>query len=104
MVGGQGLPVKPGKAHGRLQSAPQESVFLGQLAFGNEDPFFLYQSEVMVPGRVLQIAQGEICLGVQLLFMIQLGGLMGGRTPPGGNPGRDDFTPEIAAFELVGAP
>ncbi len=35
--------------------------------------------------------------------MIELGGLMGGRAAPGSNPRGDDFAPEVAALELVGA-
>jgi len=36
--------------------------------------------------------------------MVDLGGFMGGRAAPGGNPRGDDFAPEGTALELVGAP
>jgi len=36
--------------------------------------------------------------------MIELGGLVGGRAAPGGNPRGDDFASEVAALKLVGAP
>ena len=62
------------------------------------------QSDVMIPGRVLEVAYGQIFLGVQFLFMVDLGGFVGGGAAPGGNPRGDDFAPEVAALKLVGAP
>jgi len=45
----------------------------------------------MVPGRVLEVACGQIRLGMQFLFVVDLGGLVGGRAAAGGNSGRDNF-------------
>jgi hypothetical protein len=36
--------------------------------------------------------------------MVELCGLMGGRTAAGRNPRGNNFTPEVAALKLVGAP
>jgi hypothetical protein len=57
----------------------------------------------MIPNRVLEVAHGQIRLGVKFLFMVDLGGFVGGRAPAGGNPERDDLAPEVAALKLVGA-
>jgi hypothetical protein len=62
----------------------------------------LDQSDVMIPGRVLEVVNREVCFGVQFLFMVGLGGFMGGRAAPGGNPRGDDFAPKVAALKLVG--
>jgi hypothetical protein len=56
----------------------------------------------MIPSRVLEVAYGEILLGVEFLFMVELGGLMGGGAAAGRNPRGDDFFPEVPAFKLVG--
>ena len=57
----------------------------------------------MIPGGVLKVAYGQVRLGVHFLFVVDLGGLVSGRAAADGNPRRDDFSPEVAALELVGA-
>jgi hypothetical protein len=102
MAGARAWPVKFGEPDRNVQALGQEGVFLGRLVLGNEDAIFLDQSNVMIPGRVLEVAGGEIGLAVEFLFMVELGGLVGGGAAPGGNPWWDDFAPQVAAFELVG--
>ena len=57
----------------------------------------------MIPGRVLEVAYGQVRLGVQFLFVVDLGSLVGGGAAAGSNPRGDDFAPEVAALKLVGA-
>ena len=56
------------------------------MVLGNEHPLVMDQPDVMIPGRVLEVAYGQIRLGVKFLFMVELGGLVRGRAAPGGNP------------------
>ena len=57
----------------------------------------------MIPGGVLEVDNGEIFLGMQFLFMVDLGALWwlsrAGQQSPGGRS-----RSEVAALELVGAP
>jgi len=100
---GQGVPVELGKPDRGIETPGQELVFCPKLIFGNEHPFFFDQFNVMIPGRILEVAHGQVFFGVQLLFVVKLGGFVSGGAPAGGNPGRDDFAPEVAALKLVGA-
>jgi|WetSurMetagenome_2_1015567.scaffolds.fasta_scaffold162892_1 hypothetical protein len=40
----------------------------------------------MIPGGILEVAYRQVRLGMEFLFMVELGGLVGGGAAPGGNP------------------